>query len=159
MKIIKLLPITGIIILTLFATVLIVDFLYRHRPQMLKDITSDVSQRLMPPDRSKVAYLIRRYAFDLNFGVVVRECSDLAINEHYNPTSDETLFWSGDYEPDLTINWNERLKWSTDSSLLILTIDTPEAETLFVWAYDFNTKREIKDIKEIESLWSKRNEP
>ena len=109
-------------------------------------IKLDVSRRLMSPDRTKTAILIRRHAFDLNFKVDVKSGS-----------KKKNLFYSHDYFPDLTINWNENIEWSADSSLLVLTIHEPDANEPFTWAYDFKEKKELSNIQVIKSLWKERN--
>jgi len=124
-------------------------------------ITSDVSRRLMSPDHTKTAFLIRRYAFDLNFGVTVIYGGDRLKNaKKYScyKRKAEKLFWSRDYFPCLDVNWNENIEWSTDSSLLKLIIHDPEEAKPFTWAYDFANEREITEANEIQLLWNQRNQ-
>jgi hypothetical protein len=147
------------IILAVAILAMAVDYVRRHMPQMMKDITVDVSQRLMSPDGTRVAYLLRRYAFDLNFGVVVKPWSDIFTSLHYDPRSVRTvdmLFLSPDFYPDPTFSWNERLEWSADSSVLLLTINNREGGAPFMWAYDFNAQKEIVEVDEIKATWSRR---
>jgi hypothetical protein len=68
------------------------------------------------------------------------------------------LFFSHDYNPDLTVNWNENIEWSADSSLLVLTIYEPDANEPFIWAYDFKEKKELSNSQTIKSLWKERNQ-
>ncbi len=114
--------------------------------KLMGEIKTDVSRRLMSPDRTKTAMLIRRHAFDLNFKVDVKSGG-----------KKKNLFYSHDYFPNLTINWNENIAWSADSSLLVLTIHEPDANEPFTWAYDFNEKKELSNIQVIKSLWKERN--
>jgi hypothetical protein len=144
------------IILAVAILAMAVDYVRRHMPQMMKDITVDVSQRLMSPDGTRVAFLLRRYAFDLNFGVVVKPWSDIHTSLHYDPTREDALVWSHDFEPDPAFNWNERLEWSADSSVLLLTINNREGGAPFMWAYDFNAQKEIVEVDEIKATWSRR---
>jgi len=107
---------------------------------------SDISKRVMSPDRTKTAILIRKHGFDLNFKVEVK-----------SGRKKKKLFYSHDYYPDLTINWNENIEWSADSSLLVLTIHEPDANEPFMWAYDFKEKEELSNIQVIKSHWKERN--
>ncbi|MBN1804741.1 MAG: hypothetical protein JW837_05780 [Sedimentisphaerales bacterium] len=111
-------------------------------PRNIFGIIPDVSRRLTSPDRSKRALLIRRQAFDLNFKVEV---------------NGKELFYSHDYVPDLTFNWNENINWSKDSSLLVLSIHEPDTSEPFKWAYDFKEQKEFLDRNVIEALWIERN--
>ena len=106
----------------------------------------DVSKRLMSPDYTKTATLIRQHAFDLNFIVYVKSGG-----------KKKKLFFSYDYPPDPTVNWNENIEWSADSSLLVLTINEPDANEPFMWAYDFKEKKELSNNQVIKSLWKDRN--
>ncbi len=115
-------------------------------PRKFMGITPDVSRRLMSPDRTKTAILIRRHGFDINFVVEVKSGS-----------KKKRLFFSHDYHPDLTINRNENIEWSADSSFLVLTIQEPDANEPFMWAYDFKEKKELPNIQVIKSLWKERN--
>ena len=84
----------------------------------LIQITSDVSKRLEAPDHSKTALPIRRKAFlDLNFIVKVISKSKAA-----------TLYTSPDYIPDPTVDYNERIEWSKDSSLIVFNTDSIPAK-------------------------------
>jgi hypothetical protein len=121
----------------------LIDILPR---KLMGEIKSDVSRRHMSPDRTKTAILIRRHAFDLNFKVDVKSGG-----------KKKNLFYSHDYFPNLTINWNENIEWSADSSLLVLTIHEPDANEPFTWAYDFKEKKELSNIQLIKSLWKDRN--
>ena len=137
---------TGRVILRSVFVILLLFFLWefwnRILPENIFGIISDVSRRLASPDRSKIALLIRRQAFDLNFKVKVNK---------------KVLFYSGDYVPDLTVNWNENIEWSADSSLLVLSIHDPDANEPFKWAYDFKQQKDISDTKMIDALWNDRN--
>ena len=114
--------------------------------KLMGEIKTDVSRRIMSPDRTKTAILIRRHAFDLNFKVDVK-----------SGRKKKKLFFSHDYYPDLTINWNENIECSADSSLLVLTIREPDANEPFMWAYDFKEKKELSKNQVIKSLWKERN--
>ncbi|MHC4537078.1 MAG: hypothetical protein ACYS6K_24275 [Planctomycetota bacterium] len=115
-------------------------------PRKFIGIKPDISKRLMSPDRTKTAMLIRRHAFDLNFIVEIK-----------SDGKKKKLFFSHDYPPDISINWNENIEWSADSSLIVLTINEPDANEPFMWAYDFNDKGEISNNQVIKSLWKERN--
>lgn len=133
------------VVMLIFAFLLLFflwEFWSRILPQNIFGIVPDVSRRLTCPDRSKTALLIRRRGRDLNFQVQV---------------NGRKLFFSHDYHPDLTINWNENIHWSKDSSLLVLSIHGPDANEPFKWAYDFRQQKELSDPKGIESLWNERN--
>ncbi len=133
-------------VVKLISTFLLLFFIWefwnRIIPRNIFGIIPDVSRRLSSPDRSKRALLIRRHAFDLNFKVEV---------------NGKKLFYSHDYFPDLTFNWNENIDWSKDSSLLVLSIHEPDANEPFKWAYDFKEQKEFLDPNVIEALWNERN--
>jgi len=121
------------------------EFVTDILPKSFGDKT-DISKRVVSPDRTKTAILIRKHGFDLNFIVQVKSGS-----------KKKKLFFSHDYYPDMTINWNENIEWSDDSSLLVLTIHEPDANEPFMWAYDFKEKKELSNIQVIESHWKERN--
>ncbi len=73
-------------------------------------IIRDVSKRLEPPDHTKTGILIKRKGYDLNFLIQVK-----------SGWKTSTLFFSPDYNTDPTIDWNEHIQWSKDSSLLVFT--------------------------------------
>lgn len=120
----------------------------------------DVSRRLMSPDHTKTVFLLRDYGFDLNFGVAVVYGGDRIANSQPYSTyvkRAKTLFWSGDFEPRLDVNWDENIEWSADSSFLRLIIRHTEGEQPLIWGYDFNSDRKITDTNEVETLWLERN--
>lgn len=149
-----------LIIAVVFAILYVIMYFYSVL-SFFRPPTLDVSSRLMSPDQTKTAFLIRRYAFDLNFGVTVIYGGDRLKNakkySRYKKRA-ERLFWSQDYFPYLDVNWNENIEWSTDSSFLKLIIHDPEAAKPFTWAYDFANEREITEANEIQSLWVQRNQ-
>lgn len=136
----------GQIILKLCFAFLLIFFLWefwdRILPENILGIVTDISRRLTSPDRTRTALLIRRQAFDLNFIVKVNK---------------KILFYSYDYVPNSTFNWNEDIEWSKDSTLLLLSIYEPDTNELFKWAYDFLQHREILDANVIDVLWNERN--
>ena len=140
----------GRIVLRLIFAFLLLFFIWEFEtnifPKMFWGDKSDISRRIMSPDRTKTAMLIRKHAFDLNFKLEVK-----------SGRKKKKLFFSHDYYPDLTINWNENIEWSADSSLLVLTIHEPDANEPFMWAYDFKEKKELPNIQLIKSLWKDRN--
>jgi len=159
----KLFSFSGGVLVTLaviFVILFVITYFYAVS-RFMGQITLDVSRRLMSPDHIKTAFLIRRYGFDLNFGVTVIYGGDRLKNaqkySHYKKRA-KRLFWSCDYFPNLDVNWNENIEWSTDSSFLKLIIHNPEAAKPFTWAYDFTNDVEITEANEIQSLWIQRNQ-
>lgn len=104
-------------------------------------IYTDVAKRIESPDRTKTALLIRRYAFDLNFILKIKEDSKTT-----------TLFYSKDFFPDRSVDWKEQLIWSDDSSFLVMTVEEPPDSLLnrrsqvekYMWAYDFKNNKEYE---------------
>ena|SRR5215207_5742945 len=110
----------------------------------------DVSHRLTSPDGKKTALLVREFAFDLNFRLFIMDDSyDRAPSD-----SKEALWSSRDYNPDPSINWHEDLEWSKDSSVIAVIIEGD-----YVFAYDFDLKKEYKDAGEIKQLLESNNIP
>jgi hypothetical protein len=93
-KIRKIFFVTTYILLLLF-------FLYQvlFKPVLDLLVSTDVAKRIESPDHTKTALLIRRYAFDLNFIVKVKEDSKT-----------KTLFHSKDFIPDPSVDWKEQLR-------------------------------------------------
>jgi hypothetical protein len=108
-------------------------------------IISDVSKRLESPDGTKTALLIRRKAFDLNFVVMVR--SGLKTS---------TLYFSPDYNTDPKIDWNEKIKWSGDSSVLVFSTDAVPPFGPEIWAFDFQNNTAVKDREKVRALLNER---
>ena len=110
-------------------------------------IISDVSRRLEAPDHTKTALLIKRKAFDLNFVVKVED-----------GLRTSTLYFSPDYNTDPTIDWNERIQWSHDSSLLVFSTDAiPPYFPAKIWAFDFGNSVAVTDREKIMSMLRERN--
>ena len=109
----------------------------------------DVSSRLQSPDGKKVAVLIRNYGFDLNFQLYIFD--NYFIQPPYDPNG--SLWLSNDYNPDdRSKNLHEDLEWSKDSSVVAVII-----EDEYVFAYDFNLKKEYEDAEGIKQLLESRN--
>jgi hypothetical protein len=110
-------------------------------------IISDVSKRLESPDHTKTALLIRRKALDLNFLVRVKGGGNTS-----------TLYFSPDYNNDPTVDWNERIQWSNDSSLLVFSTDEIHSYSKSrPWAFDFRNNVAVTDQERIFSLLRERN--
>lgn len=110
-------------------------------------IISDVSKRLESPDHTKTALLDRRKGFDLNFLVQIK-----------SGWRTSTIYYSPDYNTDPTVDWNERIKWSIDSSLLVFSTDEiPPYFKSRSWAYDFRNNVAVTEPKRIFSLLKERN--
>jgi hypothetical protein len=94
-------------------------------------------------DRSRTAILVRDYHFDLNFRLFIVESGTQEI-----PTDINQAIWSSrDYNPTTFQDWGEEIEWSGDSSVVAVTI-----EHEYVFAYDFNTIKEIEDPEAIRRL-------
>jgi len=111
----------------------------------------DVSRRLTSPNYENTALLVRDYAFDLNFRLFIVEHGD---DPAPNSLIDDALWSSRDYNLDSSINWHEDLEWSKDSSVIAVII-----EGKYVFAYDFDVKKEYKDNGEIRQLLESHNKP
>jgi hypothetical protein len=123
------------------------DFYLSHLGP-LGPITSDVSKRLESPDHTKTALLVRRKAFDLNFLVKIK-----------SGWRTSTLYDSPDYNTDPTVDWNERIKWSSDSSMLVFSTDEiPPYFKSRTWAYDFRNNVAVTEPERIFSLLKERNQ-
>ena len=110
-------------------------------------IYTDVAKRIKSPDYSKMAILIRRNAFDLNFEVKIKE-----------NLKTRTLHWTRDFYPELTADFNEKIIWSDDSNLLVLTIeDVFDDHEKYMWAYDFANNKEYFDKEKITEMLNDRN--
>jgi hypothetical protein len=109
-------------------------------------IISDVSKRLEAPDGKKTALLIRRKTFDLNFLLKVKSGGKVA-----------TLYESPDYNTAPSIDWNERIRWSDDSSLLVFSTDAvPPYFGPRMWAFDFRNNVAVRESKTILELLNER---
>ena len=109
----------------------------------------DVSRRLSSPDGTKTVLLVRDYAFDLNFKLFV-------VDNSYDsaPKTKSYLWVSRDYNPETDQNFHEDLEWSEDSSVIAVII-----ESEYVFAYDFEMKKEYKDNGGIIQLLESHNKP
>ncbi|MHC4455880.1 MAG: hypothetical protein ACYS0I_02130 [Planctomycetota bacterium] len=110
-------------------------------------IHTDIAKRIESPDGSKTALLIRRQAFDLNFWVKIKEKGIT-----------KTIHFSRDFIPDSRADWNEKIVWSNDSSLLVLMVDDVQNNNeKYMWAYDFKDKKEYFDKEKIVDILNLRN--
>ena len=110
-------------------------------------VYEDVVKRIDSPDRSKAALLIRRTSFDLNFYVKIKE-GFFSKNIHK----------SRDFTPYQFVDWNEELKWSYDSSFLVMSVDNEfDKEEKYMWAYDFKEQKEYTDETAITEILNSRN--
>jgi hypothetical protein len=127
--------------------ILLLGYFYFSYLGPFGSIISDVSKRLESPDHTKTALLIRRKAFDLNFLVQVK-----------SGWRTSTLYNSPDYNTDPTIDWNERIQWSSDSTLLVFSTDEiPSYFKSKTWAYDFRNNVAVTEQERIFSLLKERN--
>lgn len=102
---------------------------------------TDVAKRMESPDYSKTAVLIRRNAFiDLNFIVKVKEEGVFKV-----------LHVSRDFIPDFSVDFNEKLVWSDDSTMLVMTANDIDGNE-YIWAYDFADGKEYLDKNIIMGL-------
>ena len=110
----------------------------------------DVSRRVTASDESKTALLERDYGYlDLNFRLYMMEGLSFAdLPEDFG----EALWVSRDYELTTDHNWHEDIEWSTDSSVIAVTI-----EGQYIFAYDFKTDQRLKNPEAIQSLLKSRN--
>ncbi|MFA5423444.1 MAG: hypothetical protein WC374_06255 [Phycisphaerae bacterium] len=130
----------------------------------LGPIYTDVAKRVESPDGKKTALLIRRNAFDLNYGIKIKEGMKA-----------RTLFWTGDFVPDMGVDWNEKIIWSDDSSFIVMVLDKPaydryykisdtqkgtyrEENIKYMCAYDFKDHRryDFNEKYEIISIMNSR---
>ena len=71
----------------------------------------------------------------------------------------KTLHWTRDFLPDISVNWDEELIWSYDSSFLVMSVDNPfDDEEKYMWAYDFKDNKEYADETLITEILNTRNE-
>ena len=107
----------------------------------LGPIYKDVAKRISSPDYTKMALLIRYEGLDLIYIVKIKE-----------GIVTKTLHSMEDYHPDNRVNWKEELKWSYDSSFLIMIVDNPhDNNEQYMWAYDFKDNKEYTDATLIRS--------
>jgi hypothetical protein len=110
--------------------------------------TIDVARRLTAPDGHITALLERDLHFDLNFRLYLVDVARAPA-----PTDVKQALWSSqDYPPTTHRNWNEELRWSTDSSVIAVSI----GET-YVFAYDLRTKQRLEDHTQIGQLLMERD--
>jgi len=110
-------------------------------------ISADVAKRIVSPDRTKTALLIRRNAFDLNFAVKIKK-----------GLFTKTLHWTRDFIPDRTADWNEQIIWSDDSDFIIMTVDDVRNNNeKYMWAYSFSNGKEYYDKDIIMNILSSRS--
>lgn len=156
----KLFSFVGGIIFTL--GVVLVFFVGYIASSINDEPPTDVSKRLLSPDKTKIAFVLRRYDVSVNYIVTIVPYSDDRNNWwwEYSGYRDaqrilvKEFYFSGH---PIAASVDENLRWSADSSLLKLTIDAPEYNP-YIWAYDFKSDSEVTDVNEIESLWLKRNQ-
>jgi hypothetical protein len=101
-------------------------------------------------DRSKIAVLVRRYAFDMNFALFIVDPSSPRIPDDL----DQAIWISKDYEPTTYRNWHEELEWSGDSTVVAVII-----EGEYVYAYDFTTGQGLEQSEAIKKLLKARDLP
>jgi hypothetical protein len=122
------------------------------------DISHDVSLRLASPDYRKIAFLINSNSGSERYVIVEMLTAGIISTTKYELIADRCkrrIFRSKIYDPDLRIDLHENIEWSSDSSLLVLTIDAQSEP--FKWAYDFQTDHEVVNPDRIEALWQERN--
>jgi hypothetical protein len=122
------------------------------------DISNDVSLRLASPDYKRTALLVSSDSGSERYVIVEILRADIVPTTKYELIGEKgkkRIFRSKAYDPDLRINLHENIEWSSDSSLLVLTIDARPQP--FKWAYDFQTDKEVMIPERIEALWQERN--
>ncbi len=104
----------------------------------------DIAKRLESPDGKKLALLERRHSFvDLNFAIII-----------YDGHKAKEIYVSSDLDTNLSINWNENIKWSEDSSFLVLSLNKYGESR--IWGYDFKTENWVLEAKKINQILKSR---
>ncbi len=103
----------------------------------------DVSRRVTAPDESKTALLTRSVAFDMNYRLYIVDNEIMSASCE----PDKALWISRDYNPDTRDNWHEDVEWSTDSSIIAISV-----EGTYVYAYDFSAEKPIDNPADIQRL-------
>jgi hypothetical protein len=108
----------------------------------------DVSRRVTAPNGRTTALLVREYAFDLNFRLYLVDSPWASV-----PSQARQAVWSSqDYDPTDRHNWREEVEWSSDSSLVAISI-----EQHYVFGYDLTAGRAIENSLQIRQLLIERS--
>ena len=104
--------------------------------------TVDVSKRLLSPDQTKLAFLLRGYDVSQVYSVSIVPLGE-GVNWwwEFSDYDDAQRIFVRDYYfdgPPVSVNVDENIQWSADSSLLKLTITGPEYKP-YAWAYGLVT--------------------
>lgn len=84
----------------------------------------------------------------MNFRLFILEDSNSPAPKDFK----DALWSSPDYHTNTSINWHEDIEWSKDSSIVAVII-----EDQYVFAYNFDLKKEYENAGEIKQLLEMHN--